>query len=133
MGDFMSTNFYLDLLRTGDVVVSTKGSKGIVLKDAANKGHVIIWFANQDDCEINKFRSFDMINHDMTFKYDKKDNRIIKVYRPRGIHDILNALLDYTHEDEMSGYELVYEEKLKEVTMDEVEEKFGCKVKIVND
>ena len=72
MGDFMSTNFYLDLLRTGDVVVSTKGSKGIVLKDTANKGHVIIWFVNQDDCEINKFRSFDMINHDMTFKYDKK-------------------------------------------------------------
>lgn len=33
---------------------------------------------------------------------------------------------------ESMGFELVYEEKVKEVTMSEVEAKFGCKVKIKN-
>lgn len=64
-----------------------------------------------------------MLNEDLSFKYDS-DNRIIKVYRVTDPHDMstLNAI---------NNKYLIYEEKIKEVTMDDLEKKYGCKVKIV--
>lgn len=109
-------------LLTADVVLSSKGSYGIVLKGTSN-GNLIKWFKNNKDDIINKFRSFDMLNEDLSFKYDS-DNRIIKVYRVTDPHDMstLNAI---------NNKYLIYEEKIKEVTMDDLEKKYGCKVKIV--
>lgn len=110
-----------DLL-TADVVLSTKGSYGIVLRNTS-KGDLIKWFKNKNDEVIHKFRSLDMLNDDLSFRFDI-DNRIIKVYRITDPHDMSTmAAIDEKY--------LFWEEKLKEVTIAELEEKFGCKVKIV--
>lgn len=113
-----------DLL-TSDVCLSSKGSYGVVLRGTP-KGDLIKWFKNKDGEIIHKYRSLDMINDDLTFKFDGKDNRIIKVYRVTDQHDMttLNAIDDKY---------LIWEEKIKEVTMAELEEKYGCKVKVVAD
>lgn len=112
-----------DLL-TSDVVLSSKGSYGVVLRGTP-KGDLVKWFKNKDGEVIHKYRSFDMMNEDLTFRYDGKDNRIIKVFRVTDQHDMttLNAIQDKY---------LIWEEKVKEVTMAELEEKYGCKVKVVN-
>ena len=40
----------------------------------------------------------------------------------------------YLHSDNLSNLSLIWQrEEVKEVTMTEIEEKFGCKVKIIND
>lgn len=113
----------LSELKTSDVCLSNKGSYGVVLRDTP-KGDLIKWFKNNKGEIIHKFRSFDMINDDLTFKSDGKDNRIIKVYRVIDQHDMttMNAIDDKY---------LIWEEKVKEVTMAELEEKYGCKVKVV--
>lgn len=122
---------YLAMLKTGDIVLSTKGSYGIVLKGTA-EGDLIRWFLNKERQSIKKFRTFGMINSDLTFKFDGKDNRIIKVWGTNDKHHIGTLCSDTFANFESMGFELVYEEKVKEVTMSEVEAKFGCKVKIKN-
>jgi len=113
----------LSQLKTSDVVLSSKGSLGVVLLGTP-KGDLIKWFKNSKDEIIHKYRSLDMINEDLTFKFDGKDNRIIKVYRVTDQHDMttLNAIDDKY---------LIWEEKIKEVTMADLEKMYGCKVKVV--
>lgn len=113
-----------DLL-TSDVVLSSKGSYGIVLRGTA-KGDLIKWFKNDKGEVIHKYRSLDMINDDLTFKHDGKDNRIIKIYRVTDQHDMttMNAIDDKY---------LIWEEKTKEVTILDLEKLFGCKVKVVRE
>lgn len=110
-------------LKTSDVVLSSKGSFGIVLRGTP-KGDLIKWFKNKNEEVIHKYRSLDMINDDLTFKFDGKDNRIIKVYRVTDQHDMstMNAIDDKY---------LIWEEKVKEVTMADLEKMYGCKVKVV--
>lgn len=127
----MRETMNLSDLRTGDIVLSTKGSYGMVLRGAPN-GDIIKWYRNAKGNTIDKFRLFYMINNDLSFKYDSGNNRIIKVWRSNDKHYIG----DRGHSDDWfksQCFELIYEDKIKEVTMDEVEEKFGCKVKIKND
>lgn len=113
-------------LRTGDVVLSTKGSIGIVYRSLENSTEgVIKWVRNQGGNKINKYRTLGMVNNDLTFKYDD-NNRIIKVWRPCDYREVGDINLT------MTNINLIYEENIKEVTMDEVEAKFGCKVKIKN-
>lgn len=115
-------------LKNGDVVLSSKGSIGIVYKNLSLTGtewNVIKWVRNKDGDTINKYRTLGMVNDDFTFRYDR-DNRITRVWRPidyRQIGDI-----DCT----MQNGDVIYKYGVKEVTMDEVEAKFGCKVKIKN-
>ena len=113
----------LSELKSSDVVLSSKGSYGIVLRGTP-KGDLIKWFKNNKGEIIHKYRSLSMINEDLTFKHDGRDSRIIKVYRVTDQHDMttLNAIDDKY---------LIWEEKIKEVTVAELEEQFGCKVKIV--
>ena len=110
-------------LLTSDVVLSTKGSYGVVLYGTP-KGDLIKWFKNKNDEIIHKYRSLDMINDDLTFKFDGRDNRIIKVYRVTDQHDMttINAIDDKY---------LIWEEKVKEMTVADVEQLVGSKVKIV--
>lgn len=121
----------LSMLKTGDIVLSTKGSYGVVLKGTAN-GDIIRWFLNNKKESIDKFRSFRMLNEDLTFKYDGKDNRIIKAWRTDDSHYVGLFMADDFYRFEDRGFKIIYEEQVKEVTMDEVEKKFGCKVKIKN-
>lgn len=111
-------------LRTADVVVNSKGSYGVVLK-GTYRGDLIKWFLNDEDEIIHKFRSLSSLNEDLTYKYEA-GHRIIKVYRPTDPHDMstMNAIKDKY---------LIWEEKIKEVTIEELERQFGCKVKIVGE
>lgn len=113
----------LNELKTSDVVLSSKGSYGVVLLGTP-KGDLIKWFKNKSGEIIHKYRSLDMINEDLTFKFDGKDNRIIKVYRITDQHDMttMNAIDDKY---------IIWEEKIKEVTVAELEKHYGCKVKVV--
>ena len=128
----MRETISLSNLRTGDIVLSTKGSYGIVLRDGGvDYNSQIKWYCNNKGDVIDKFRSFAMINNDLTFKYDT-ENRIIKVWRTEDKHYIGDKAITKYSMAKGHGFELIYEDKVKEVTMDEVEEKFGCKVKIKN-
>lgn len=112
-------------LLTSDVVLSTKGSYGIVLRGTPN-GDLIKWFQNKKGEIIHKYRSLDMLNEDLTFKFDGKDNRIVKVYRITDNHDMttMNAIQEKY---------LFWKEMIKEVTISELEELYGCKVKVVGE
>ena len=115
-------------LRTGDIVLSTKGSYGMVLRGTPS-GDIVKWYVNSKGKYIDKFRSLNMLNSDFTFRFDE-ENRIVKVWRTKDKHYLGDkAVTKYTVAD---SFELIYEDKVKEVTMDEVERKFGCKVKIKN-
>ena len=115
-------------LRTGDIVLSTKGSYGMVLRGTPS-GDIVKWYVNSKGKCIDKFRSLNMINSDFTFRFDE-ENRIVKVWRTKDKHYLGDkAVTKYTVAD---SFELIYADKVKEVTMDEVERKFGCKVKIKN-
>ena len=118
-------------LCTGDIVLSTKGSYGIVLFGTSGDDQ-IKWYSNNKGDFIDKFRSLSMINEDLTFKYDS-DNRIIKVWRTKDKHYLGDKAIKKYHAAEDQGFECIYEELIKEVTMAEVEEKFGCRVKIVKE
>lgn len=113
----------LSELKCTDVVLSSKGSYGVVLRGTP-KGDLIKWFKNNKGEIIHKYRSLDMINEDLTFKYDGKDNRIIKVYRVTDQHDM-------TTMDAIQDKYVIWEEKVKEVTIAELEQQYGCKVKVV--
>ena len=115
-------------LRTGDIVLSTKGSYGMVLRGTPY-GDVIKWYVNNKGKCIEKFRSMNMINSDFTFRFDE-GNRIVKVWRTKDRHCLGIMCAGVYMED--YHYELIYDDHIKEVTMDEVERKFGCKVKIKN-
>ena len=121
-------------LCTGDIVLSTKGSYGIVLRDTGDRKleSQIKWYSNNKGQVIDKFRSLSMINEDLTFKCDL-DNRIIKVWRTKDRHYLGDKAITKYNTAEYHGFECIYEELMKEVTMAEVEEKFGCKVKIVKE
>lgn len=123
----METNINKYELNTGDVVLSTKGSIGIVLRSVGFRDSVVKWVRNKDGKEINKYRTLGMINDDLSFKFDYRDNRIVKVWRPSTYRELGDVDLTICNTN------LVYEDCVKEVTMDEVEAKFGCKVKIKND
>lgn len=128
----------LNDLRTGDIVLSTKGSYGIVLRDT-DRGDLIKWYYSKvDNRSINKFRTFRCLTGDMRFCVFnfRMNDRITKIWRANDARK-----LGYTpcgvDEDFMESlfpeFELIYDDGVKEVTMDEVEAKFGCRVKIKND
>ena len=112
-------------LLTSDIAVNSKGSYGVVLRGTP-KGDLIKWFRNNKDEIIHKYRSLDMINEDLTFKFDGKDNRIIKVYRVTDQHDMTTA-------NAIDDKYLIWEEDVKEVTIAELEKLYGCKVKVVGE
>jgi len=116
-----------DLL-TSDVVLSDGGNYGIILR-GTYKGDLIKWFKDKNGEIIHKYRSFDMIKDDLTFKtsakFDGQDTRIVKVYRVTDPHNMstMDAIKD----------EYVIWQNIKEVTMAELEEMFGCKVKVIRE
>lgn len=108
-------------LKTGMVVVSSVGSAGVVLIGTKD-GDLIKWFKDVDkDSELNLYRKLSTINDDLTFKDGTA--RIIKVYNPKDIHD-------YTTVKTLSNGNLIWEEDALEVTMHDIEQKFGRRVRI---
>lgn len=116
-------------LSTGMVVKSADNLIGVVLlKTATCDG--IKWFLNENSTGmiskvINEFEELTEYHDDLTHK-DGNDLNIIKVYQP-------DNLEDYTTMKAYNEDYLIWErkEETKEITMTEIEEKFGCKVKII--
>ena len=112
-------------LKTGMQVKNSKNSLGIVLRGTPH-GDLIIWYKNSNTGKkINKYRMLDTINENLTFK---DGGRIITVYEPISKREYIDS------ECELDGlaHKIVYREVIKEVTLADIEKKFGCKVKIVN-
>ena len=112
-------------LRTGMVVEDRSGFVGVVLK-GTNQGDIIKWFYDATDSSIiNDCDDMEDFNSDLTFA-DDYEYDIVKIYdtddpelyTTTKVHDVKYLIWER-------------EEEAKEVTLKEVEEKFGCKVKIV--
>lgn len=132
----MKNEFYKKDLMTGDVVLSTKGSYGVVLRNTAagmsmgipfdeDDCDYIKWFKNKKGEIIHKVRDLNTLSNEMVFK-GEPTQRIIKVYRPTDPHDVTTMAA-------IAEKYLIWEYKVKEVTVSELEKLFGCKVKIVKE
>lgn len=112
-------------LKTGMTVVSENGWVGKVLC-GTSFGDIILWYLDGEGASIKKYRTLETVNEDLTYGFDKK---IVAVYEHSDIHGILcDYRMGFSYNDMLCLWRRP--EVVKEVTMREVEEKFGCKVKI---
>ena len=112
-------------LKTGMTVVSENGWVGKVLR-GTSFGDIILWYLDEEGNLIKKYRTLETVNEDLTYGFDKK---IVAVYENSDIHGILGDYRrSFSYNDMMCLWRRP--EVVKEVTMREVEERFGCKVKI---
>lgn len=109
----------LDDLKTGMIVKTREGNSYIIMRDFIYEGDILAGISCNNVIS-NKWTSFSGYNQDMTH-CALQNLDIVSVYAsPVYSVDIPIRLL--------------WERKeYKEVTMQEIEEKFGCKVKIVED
>lgn len=122
-------------LRTGMIVENSGGWLGIVFKGMfkdPERGY-IAWIRNGQGCAIEMFRNLQDVKEDLTYVGYGGDKKIVKVYssgyKSRGGCMIPLFLTNLS--ESLQTRRLLWErEPVKEVTMAEVEEKFGCKVKI---
>lgn len=114
-------------LRTGMVVKDRDGFIGVVLKNTSTVDG-IKWFKDTEGItSIDEWQELDeAYNEDLTTKNDFDAEDIVSVYQP-------NDFDDYTTVRAYQEDHLIWnrEEPVKEVTMKDIEEKFGCKVKII--
>jgi hypothetical protein len=111
-------------LKNRMVVETRNGEKYILVDDRFLSKTGFLWLNTHTDKNRGTFHQG--YNDDLTI--DSGANwDIIKVYKE------VNNLCFY-NDDVYGALDLLWERKpVKEVTMAEVEEKFGCKVKIIND
>jgi hypothetical protein len=114
-------------LRTGMVVKDKDGFVGVVLKNTSTVDG-IKWFFDTDELsKINEWQELDKhYNENLTTKNDYNAETIVAIYQPDNFDD-------YTTMKAYSENYLIWEreEPIKEVTMKDIEEKFGYKVKII--
>lgn len=108
----------LDDLKTGMIVTLRNGTSYIVMRDFIDEGDL---FVSMDE---NKVIAWCSLNDYTTDMKDKSVNAfdIMRVYRARFYGISSKEALIWERKDDY-----------KEVTMQEIEEKFGCKVKIVGE
>ena len=111
-------------LRTGMVVEDRDGWTGVVLLNTATLDG-IKWFISGfgDRCDV--WEELDEYSDDLFHKDSGID--IIKIFQPHNFNDYTTIK---AHNEEYLIWER--EEKIKEVTIKDIEEKFGCKVRIVS-
>jgi hypothetical protein len=112
----------LNDLKDGMVVVLRNGDPYIVLRNVFYYGDILAGYKNILEF-YNTQISLTRYNADMTFKSKSID--------PFDIMEIYEKPEDIFHAFFKKGKLIWEREKHKEVTMQELEEKFGCKVKIV--
>lgn len=115
----MLKDFNFNTFETGMVVVTNK--VGILIEEG-NEKRVVFKLGGQI--------VYDNTNSQM-------QNYFKKIYKPKSVPDVIrNSFLIYKQGEEFMkdnpNFELIYDrDYVKEITMAEVEEKFGCKVKII--
>lgn len=109
----------LDDLKTGMIVTLRNGTSHIVMRDFIDEGDL---FVNMSENKIIGWLYLNDYTTDMKYK-DVDAFDVMRVYRTCFYYDI------------SSKEALLWERKddYKEVTMQEIEEKFGCKVKIIGE
>lgn len=115
-------------LRTGMVVKDSCGYIGVVLRNTATVDG-IKWFKDtiDDGYGVNQWQELDKVySEDLTSKDYTEADDIIAVYQPYDFND-------YTTIKVYNEDYLIWERKseIKEVTIKDIEEKFGCRVKII--
>ena len=109
----------LDDLKTGMIVETRNGSSHIVMRDFIDDGDVLAGLSFSDKIS-NTWTSLSNYNEDMT------NSRFPHL-------DIMNVYASSVYSADTQTRLLWERKEYKEVTMKEIEEKFGCKVKIVED
>lgn len=118
-------------LRTGMVVESADDLVGVVLLNTCN-GNGIKWFYDSvQEKKINEYETLDAYADNLLNADGYEDQNIVKIYYPESEDDLTTmSVFDKKY--------VIWERKyntntddIKEVTIVEIEEKFGCKVKIV--
>ena len=109
----------LNDLKTGMIVTTRNGDSHIVMRDFGKVGDILAGLSDSDNI-LNSY--IELSNYEQYLKHKKSPGcDIMSVYSsyPQGI-DIARSLL-------------WKREEYREVTMREIEEKFGCKIKIVEE
>ena len=109
----------LDDLKTGMIVTTRNGDSHIVMRDFVDVGDILAGISDNDNI-TNTWTSLSEYNKDM------KHNKLPGL-------DIMSVYTSYLYGIDTPKKLLWQREEYKEVTMEEIEEKFGCKVKIVGE
>ena len=109
----------LDDLKTGMIVKTREGKYNIVMRDFIDEGDILAGLSC-DNKISETWTSLSNYNQDMT------NSRFPHI-------DIMSVYASYTYSADTPKRLLWVRKEYKEVTMKEIEEKFGCKVKIVEE
>ena len=109
----------LNDLKTGMIVETRDGNSHIVMRDFIDGGDILVGISDNDN----------IVNSYIELSYYEKD---LKHNQLPGL-DIMSVYTSYLHCIDIPKKLLWKREEYKEVTMKEIEEKFGCKVKIVEE
>ena len=109
----------LDELKTGMIVETRNGNAYIVMRDFIDYGDVLAGLSDSDNI-TNTWESLDDYNKDMT-------------HPTIAFLDIMSVYASYPYSADTPKRLLWERKEYKEVTMKVIEEKFGCKVKIVEE
>ena len=109
----------LDDLKTGMIVTTRNGDSHIVMRDFVDVGDILAGISDND----NITNSYIELSY---YKQDMKNNILSGL-------DIISVYTSYLHCIDIPKKLLWQREEYKEVTMKEIEEMFGCKVKIVEE
>ena len=109
----------LDELKTGMIVKTREGNSHIVMRDFIDEGDILAGLSNNNVIS-NTWTSLSNYNQDMT--HSALPNL-----------DIVGVYDSYPYSADTSKRPIWERKEYKEVTMSEIEEMFGCKVKIVEE
>ena len=109
----------LDDLKTGMIVKTREGKYNIVMRDFIDEGDILAGLSRNNKIS-ETWTSLSNYNQDMT------NSRFPHL-------DIMNVYASSVYSADTQTRLLWERKEYKEVTMKEIEEKFGCKVKIVED
>ena len=109
----------LDDLKTGMIVTTRNGDSHIVMRDFVDSGDILAGLSDSNDIT----NSYIELSY---YKQDMKNNVLSGL-------DIMSVYTSYLHCIDIPKKLLWQREEYKEVTMKEIEEMFGCKVKIVEE
>lgn len=109
----------LDDLKTGMIVTTRNGDSHIVMRDFVDEGDILAGISDNDSTT----NSYIKLSY---YKQDMKNN-ILSDF------DIMSVYTPYLQCMDIQKKLIWEREECKEVTMKEIEEKFGCRIKIVGD
>ena len=109
----------LDELKTGMIVETRYGDSYIVMRDFCKVGDILAGLSDSDNI-LNSY--IELSNYEQDLNHKKSPGC-----------DIMSVYSSYPCEIDTKIGLLWKREEYKEVTMRDIEEKFGCKVKIVEE